>query len=106
MAFKIPDTPEELFRQGRRSISEFSRLLTFLIFIVVILGIVLSSFYSVDPDEVGIIQLFGRYTRTEQPGLHWKWPFNIEQLNLVKIRRILKEEFGFRTRSTGGHNTQ
>ena len=101
MAFKIPDTPEELFRQGRRGISEFNRWLPYLILIVVALGIILSSFYSVGTDEVGVIRFFGKYARTEQPGLHWKWPFNIEQLDKVKVRRIFKEEFGFRTIKPG-----
>ena len=105
MAFKIPDTPEELFRQGRRGISEFNRWLPYLILIVVVLGIILSSFYSVGTDEVGVIRFFGKYARTEQPGLHWKWPFNIEQLDKVKVRRIFKEEFGFRTIKPG-INTQ
>lgn len=105
MAFKIPDTPEELFRQGRRSFSEFSRLFPYLVIVLVILSIILSSFFSVGTDEVGVIRLFGKYVRTEQPGLHWKWPFNIEQLDKVKVKRIFKEEFGYRT-VKAGINTQ
>ena len=101
MPFKIPDTPEELFRHGRQGISEFNRWLPYLILAMVILGIALSSFYSVGTDEVGVIRLFGRYVRTEQPGLHWKLPFNIERLDKVKVRRIFKEEFGFRTVKPG-----
>lgn len=62
--------------------------------LIVALGIY-SSVYTVDTDEVGIVQRFGKYTKTTQPGLNFKLPFGIETARLVKVRRILKEEFGF-----------
>ena len=97
MAFKIPDTPEELFRQGGRGFQHVNRWIPALILLVAVLALLLSSFYQVDTDEVGVIRRFGKYVRTTQPGLHLKWPFNIEHLDLVKVRRVFKEEFGFRT---------
>jgi membrane protease subunit HflK len=97
MEFKIPDTPEELFRQGRRRVSQVNKWFPALFVLALALGTILSSFYSIDPDEVGVIRRFGQYVRTTQPGLHWKLPFNIERLDKVKVRRIFKEEFGFRT---------
>jgi len=97
MSFKIPDTPEELFRQGKRGFQSFNRLIPYVFGIFLILGIVLSSFYSVEPNEVGVIRRFGRHVRTTSPGLHWKLPFNIEKLNKVKVELVYKEEFGFRT---------
>ena len=69
--------------------------------VAVILIFIVTGFYSVDPDEVGVIQRFGRYTRATQPGLHMKLPFWIEKATKVKVRRIFKEEFGFRTLSPG-----
>lgn len=103
MGFKIPDTPEELFRQGQKNFSQFTvnKWVPFVGIVFVCLWIVLSSFYSVGPDEVGVIRRFGKYVRTTQPGLHWKLPFYIEKLNKVKIKRVFKEEFGFRTISAG-----
>lgn len=59
-----------------------------------------SMFYTVDVDEVGIIQRFGEYKRTEDPGLKFKLPIGIERVTKVKIRRVYKEEFGFRTPQT------
>ncbi len=103
MPWEIPDTPEELLRQGRRQVQALNLqkwLPTFVVFIV-ILGIAISSFYTVGPDELGVIRRFGKYVRTEQPGLHWKLPFNMERLDLVKVTRIFKEEFGFRTNQSG-----
>ena len=101
MNFKIPDTPEELFRQGSKQISNLNKWFPFFLFIFVLFGIAGTSFYSVEQDEVGVVRRFGKYNRTTEPGLHWKMPFNIERLDKVKVKRVFKEEFGFRTLQAG-----
>jgi membrane protease subunit HflK len=64
-----------------------------------------STFYTVGADEVGVIQRFGEYRRTTDPGLHSKIPFGMETVKKVKVQRVFKEEFGFRT-TQAGVNTQ
>jgi membrane protease subunit HflK len=59
-----------------------------------------SSFFTVNPEEVGMVMRFGEFTRTAQPGLNFKAPF-VEEVRLVPIQRQLKHEFGYRTTSTG-----
>jgi membrane protease subunit HflC len=59
--------------------------------------LLLTTFYSVPADSVGVVQRFGKYTRTEDPGLRFKFPFAMETVKLVPIRRQLKLEFGFGT---------
>lgn len=61
---------------------------------------VYSSFYTIEPGEVGIILRFGKYSKTTQPGLHFKLPY-IEDLTKVDVETVRKEEFGFRTRLPG-----
>jgi membrane protease subunit HflK len=56
-----------------------------------------STFYTVGVDEVGVVQRFGKYVRTSQPGLNFKLPSGIEKVTKVKVRRVYKEEFGFRS---------
>lgn len=56
-----------------------------------------SMIYTIAVDEVGVIQRFGKYIRTSQPGLNFKLPAGIEKITKVKIKRVYKEEFGFRT---------
>jgi modulator of FtsH protease HflK len=51
----------------------------------------------VQPDEVGVVQRFGAYARTTEPGLHTKIPLFVETVTKVPILRQLKMEFGFRT---------
>jgi len=70
-----------------------------LIFVaVMIFQVVYSSFYSINPGEVGVVLQFGKYHRTATPGLHFKIPY-IEELTKVNVEAVRKEEFGFRTRS-------
>ena len=71
------------------------------VIIIIILYLGSSIFYTVGVDEVGVVQRFGKYTRTTQPGLNFKLPRGIEKITKVKVRRVYKEEFGFRTLEAG-----
>jgi len=66
-----------------------------LLLVLIFLGS--SMFYTVAVDEVGVVQRFGKYVRTSQPGLNFKLPSGIEKVTKVKVRRVYKEEFGFRS---------
>ena len=66
-----------------------------------------SSWFTVQPEETGVVQRFGAVVRTVGPGLHFKLPFGIEWARLVPTARVLKEEFGFRSDPTRpGQRTQ
>ncbi len=67
---------------------------------VIIFQVVYSSFFTIEPGEVGVILRFGKYTRTTEPGLHFKVPY-LEELAKVDVETVRKEEFGFRTRLPG-----
>lgn len=56
-----------------------------------------SSFYQVATEETGVLLRFGRFSSFSESGLHFKLPFGIDRVYLVKTGRVLKEEFGFRT---------
>ena len=64
-----------------------------------------SSFYTVDVSEEGVVTRFGRYHKTSPSGAHFKLPFGIDKVQKVQSKRVLKEEFGFRTRDTSGTRT-
>ncbi len=64
------------------------------ILVILLLAFGSSTFYTVGVDEVGVIQRFGKYVRTTQPGLNFKLPAGIEKITKVKVRRVYKEEFG------------
>jgi len=68
---------------------------------VIVLIFAFTSFYTISPEEVGVILRFGKYSHTADPGLNFKIPFGIDKLYKVPIQRQLKEEFGFRTAEAG-----
>lgn len=68
---------------------------------VALLAAIISSVYTIEPEEVGVVLTLGRYSRTSEPGLHFRAPFGIENVYKVPVRRQLKEEFGFRTVKAG-----
>jgi len=84
------------FKIPKEKIMRYLNLLWLLPLLVVALG----SWYTVQPEEVGVIQRFGRYTRTETPGLHFKIPL-VEKVTKVAVKRQQKMEFGFRTLQAG-----
>ena len=60
-----------------------------------------TSFFRVATNETGVVQRFGRYVRSEGPGLQLKLPFGIEQVKKVKTGRNFQMEFGYRTVEAG-----
>lgn len=93
-------TPEDLLNFGRNFSSKPSFWTTLALGALFLLA-AMTMFYSVGPDEKGVVQMFGKYVRTSDPGLHMKLPFGIEKVVPVRVERIFKEEFGFRTTSAG-----
>ncbi len=65
---------------------------------VIVAAIVLwNSWFTVEPEEVGLILRLGKYVREAKPGLNFKLPSPLERVIKVPVQRQLKEEFGFRT---------
>ncbi|MGD0365248.1 MAG: FtsH protease activity modulator HflK [Bryobacteraceae bacterium] len=65
--------------------------------------ILLSGFYSLSPNEIGVIERFGqKMLPYRQPGLHYKLPWPIERLTRVKGRSIRVVEIGFRSGVASG----
>jgi membrane protease subunit HflK len=70
---------------------------------LVLLGAIMlwTMFYTVEADEVAVVQRFGKYVRREEPGLRFKLPMGMESARKVKVQRVFKAEFGFRTEDAG-----
>jgi membrane protease subunit HflK len=71
--------------------------------VLVLVGAImlLTMFYTVEADEVAVVQRFGKYIRREAPGLRYKLPLGLETARKVKVQRVFKAEFGFRTEEAG-----
>jgi HflK protein len=70
--------------------------------LIVAMGLfVMNGFYAVEPDEVGVIERFGRkVTPFSLPGLHYKLPWPVDRLTRVRAHRVRVVEIGFRSNST------
>jgi len=73
------------------------KVLLYVPFVVVLVIGLVSAVYTVSPESVAVVQRFGKYTHTANPGLHFKLPFGIDTATIVPVRRQLKLEFGFAT---------
>ena len=80
----------------------YGRFLPLGILILVLLIALKGMIYSIGPDEVGVVQRFGRYIAPPaSPGLHMKFPFGIEKVTPIKVTKVFTEEFGLRTLRAG-----
>ena len=57
----------------------------------------LSGVYIVGPDEVGVVQTFGKYSRVGQSGLNYHFPYPIEKVSTPKVTEVKRVEIGFRS---------
>ncbi|NPA94768.1 MAG: FtsH protease activity modulator HflK [Thermodesulfobacteria bacterium] len=90
--FRPPNT-HEIKKQFRSA---------FPIVIILLVGIIIwNCWYTIEPEEVGLVLRFGKFQKETQPGLHFKLPYPIEQVIKIPVQRQLKEEFGFRTEVPG-----
>ena len=70
------------------------------IFPMIAIGLVLwllTGTYIVGPDEVGVVQTFGKHTRISQSGLNYHLPYPIETVQTPKVTEVKRVEIGFRT---------
>jgi membrane protease subunit HflK len=77
-------------------VRKFLKNTRLVIFVLIAVILLFGSIFQVETEEVGIITRFGKYSRTEAPGLNLKIPF-IETVYKVPVERQQKLEFGFRT---------
>ncbi len=78
--------PEKLLKLG-----------IFPIFGIALIFWLFTGVYTVGPDEVGVVQRFGKYIRVVQSGLNYHMPFPIETVKTPKVTEVKRIEIGFRT---------
>ena len=83
----------------KRIVSGFGGV-NIIIGIIIFLILIFSTFFTIGPEETGVITRFGKHIRNVESGLNIKTPF-IEKVYKVPVERQQKLEFGFRTTSAG-----
>jgi len=67
--------------------------------VVILIGLVvwgLTGVYVVNPDELAVVRTFGAMTRVSQPGIHYRVPWPVEQVDTGKVAQIRSMELGYR----------
>ena len=78
------------------------RKTVWIVAVLVILAVtIFTSFYTVDDKQQAVVTTFGRVTDTVDPGLHFKLPFGIQQVEKVDVNVYQKIELGYRTDANG-----
>lgn len=72
--------------------------------LLALLGIwLLSGFYQVQPSEEGVVLRFGKYADTTSAGLHYHFPYPIEEV--VKVNVSQERSINLGTSNGNGYNT-
>lgn len=73
--------------------------------IILILGVIavwlLTGFYTVRPNEVGINMVFGKYSSTSGEGLRYNYPYPIGRVLKPNVTAQQRIEVGYRSTATG-----
>jgi membrane protease subunit HflK len=101
MPFENIPTPDEIIDVGKKRFGDFWNYVPWIIAGFLLLTALRSVIYSIGPDEVGVIQRFGKYIGLSSPGLHAKLPLGIDRVTPIKVEKVFKEEFGFKTIEPG-----
>jgi membrane protease subunit HflK len=98
-------TPPDLEELLRRSQDKLKSVLpggnlggrgVLLIVLVALLVWGASGFFKVEPDELGAVLRFGKYTRDAQPGLNYHLPYPVETVLTPKVTRVNRIDIGMR----------
>jgi membrane protease subunit HflK len=82
---------EQVSEAIRRNLRKLGPILLGIILVLLIL----SGVYSVNPGEQGVVRTFGKETGKTGPGLHFAVPL-VQKVNVVNVEQIRRIEVGFR----------
>lgn len=94
--------PEEIWRRttGGEPNMDWKRtvgLIALVIIVIVVVWVLYTSFYTVSSNARGVVRRFGKVIKVTQPGLHFKFPWPIDEVDTPKVEEYKRIEVGFRT---------
>ena len=92
-----PNLDEFLNQLQQRFRFPFKSVNLWLILLIVVAVWGLTGIYIVNPDEQAVVRTLGRMTRISQSGIHYRVPWPVERVDVVKVAQIRSMELGFRT---------
>ncbi|HVX78879.1 MAG TPA: FtsH protease activity modulator HflK [Bradyrhizobium sp.] len=95
-----PPDLEDLLRRAQDRLQQllpgghFSGAGIVLVVAAVVVIWLMSGFFRVQSEEVGVVLRFGKYVRDADPGLRYHWPYPIETVLLPKALRVSTVSIG------------
>ena len=95
-----PPDVEKLVREGQEKIKNMlpgdMGSTGILILVVVALAVwLLTGFYRVQPEELGVELVFGKYSESTTPGLHYNFPSPVGEVLKPRVTSVNQVEVGF-----------
>jgi membrane protease subunit HflK len=60
-----------------------------------------TGFYIVDQGSLGVVQRFGAFVETTEPGPRWHFPYPFESVDVVNMEQVRRLEVGYRSSAEG-----
>ncbi len=60
-----------------------------------------TGFYIVDQGSLGVVQRFGKFIDTTEPGPRWHLPYPFEAVDVVNMEQVRRLEVGYRSNGEG-----
>jgi membrane protease subunit HflK len=103
-----PPDFEEMIKRGQDRMKSFlpggfgsGRAIVLIVAAAIVLWLV-TGFYVVNPGQVGVNMLFGRFVSQTAPGLRWNWPVPIGDHYTPDVATRNRVELGFRAETASG----
>lgn len=84
-----------------KDLKKYAKLALIGVVVLVLLIGVFTCFYTVDDKQQAVVTTFGKVTDVTDPGLHFKLPFGIQQVQRVDVNVYQKIELGYTTDANG-----
>ncbi|MEC7200426.1 MAG: SPFH domain-containing protein [Verrucomicrobiota bacterium] len=97
---EFKDIIEANFREYRK---QFQSAGLIIVASLILIGL-FTAVYTVQAEMQGVVLRFGKFITTVEPGLRFKFPFGIDRVQMVPVRRQLKQEFGFGTQGASNNS--
>lgn len=98
-----PPDLEELLRRSQDRLKQalpggFTSGFGIAIAVLIAAGIwLLSGFYTVQPNEIGLNMVFGKYSSKTSPGLRYNWPYPVGRVVKLPVTNRNSIDIGFRS---------
>ncbi len=92
-------------REKLKDFTKWGKRLFWIIPLLIVAAIALTSFYTVNENEQAVVTSFGKYTKTANAGLNFKLPWPVQSATILPVKRTQKIELGYRLNQDGSYDS-